>query len=71
MHSPKQVFMTKRHVIKKASEADFLVETSIAPDSVGYSRWRAVGYADGAAHTDFGMSRLEVGGSFELPPTSR
>jgi len=55
--------MTKRHVIKKASEADFQVETGIAPGSTGYSRWRAVGYNDGAAHTDFGMSRLEIGGS--------
>ena len=54
--------MTKRHVIKKASEAEFQVETGVAPDSSGYSRWRAVGYDDGAAHTDFGRSRLAPGG---------
>jgi quercetin dioxygenase-like cupin family protein len=54
--------MTKRHVIKKASEAEFQVETGIAPESAGYSRWRAVGYEDGAAHTDFGRSRLAPGG---------
>lgn len=55
--------MTKRHVIKKAAQADFRVELGIAPDSSGYSRWRAVGYDDGAAHTDFGLSRLAPGGA--------
>ena len=31
------------------------------PDATGLGRWRAVGYDDGASHTDFGISRLEAG----------
>lgn len=54
--------MTKRYVVRTAEQADYRDPGALAPDSSGYTRWCAVGFDDGAAHTDFGMSRLEGGG---------
>lgn len=54
--------MTKRYVVRTAEEADYRAPGALAPEAQGYSRWCAVGFDDGAAHTDFGMSRLEPGG---------
>lgn len=54
--------MTTRYVVRPSAEADYRDPGPLAPDSTGYSRWCAVGYADGAVHTDFGLSRLEPGG---------
>jgi quercetin dioxygenase-like cupin family protein len=54
--------MPARHVVSRASAANYAPPGDLAPDAVGLSRWRAVGYDDGASHTDFGVSRLEAGG---------
>lgn len=51
-----------RFVVRKAAEADYRDPGPLAPGAVGLTRWRGVGEADGAAHTDFGISRLEPGG---------
>lgn len=51
-----------RFVVRRASEADYRGPGPLAPGAVGLTRWRAVGEDDGAAHTDFGISRLEPGG---------
>lgn len=51
-----------RFVVRRAAEADYAAPGPIAPDAVGASRWRGVGEDDGAAHTDFGITRLEPGG---------
>lgn len=51
-----------RFVVRRSSEADYRDPGPLAPDAVGLTRWRAVGEDDGAAHTDFGLSRLEPGG---------
>ena len=52
-----------RFVVRRAAEADYRDPGPLAPGAVGLSRWRGVGEDDGAAHTDFGISRLEPGGS--------
>ena len=54
--------MSARYVVRRTEEADYRDPGPLAPGSSGYSRWSAVGYEDGAVHTDFGMSRLEPGG---------
>jgi len=54
--------MHTRFVIRRAEEADYRDPGPIAPDSSGFTRWCAVGYDDGAVHTDFGMSRLAPDG---------
>ncbi|MGZ8804025.1 MAG: cupin domain-containing protein, partial [Microbacterium sp.] len=54
--------MSARHVVRRASAAQYAPPGDLAPDAVGLSRWRAVGYDDGASHTDFGISRLDAGG---------
>lgn len=54
--------MSTRFVVRTADEADYREPGPLAPDASGFTRWSAVGYADGAVHTDFGMSRLEPGG---------
>ncbi|WP_169079511.1 cupin domain-containing protein [Microcella alkalica] len=54
--------MSTRFVVRTAEEADYRDPGALAPDSSGYTRWCAVGYDDGAVHTDFGLSRLEPGG---------
>ena len=55
--------MTDRYVVRTVADADYRDPGALAPDSSGYARWSAVGFGDGAAHTDFGMSRLEPGGA--------
>ncbi|WP_193509512.1 cupin domain-containing protein [Cryobacterium sp. BB736] len=52
-----------RFVVRRADEAQYLSPGPLAPEAVGMTRWRAVGEQDGAAHTDFGLTRLEPGGS--------
>jgi Uncharacterized conserved protein, contains double-stranded beta-helix domain len=52
-----------RFVVRRRSEAEFLDPGPLAPGAVGMTRWRGVGEDDGAAHTDFGITRLEPGGS--------
>ena len=54
--------MPARHVVRRRSEARYASPGALAPDALGLSRWRAVGFDDGASHTDFGISRLEAGG---------
>jgi quercetin dioxygenase-like cupin family protein len=52
-----------RFVVRRGDEAEYLPPGPLAPGAVGMTRWRAVGEEDGAAHTDFGITRLEPGGS--------
>jgi quercetin dioxygenase-like cupin family protein len=52
-----------RFVVRRADEAQYVSPGPLAPGAVGMTRWRAVGEQDGAAHTDFGLTRLEPGGS--------
>jgi quercetin dioxygenase-like cupin family protein len=54
--------MAVRHVVRRAQDARYEPPGELAPGSSGVTRWRAVGYDDGSAHTDFGISRLEPGG---------
>jgi quercetin dioxygenase-like cupin family protein len=54
--------MTARHVVRRGSDAHYAPPGALAPDAAGLTRWRAVGFEDGASHTDFGISRLEAGG---------
>lgn len=51
-----------RFVVRRAADADYRDPGPLAPGSVGLTRWRGVGEEDGAAHTDFGITRLEPGG---------
>ncbi|GAA2008356.1 cupin domain-containing protein [Microbacterium ulmi] len=51
-----------RFVVRRRDEADYLDPGPLAPGAQGLTRWRAVGEADGAAHTDFGITRLAPGG---------
>lgn len=51
-----------RFVVRRAADADYRDPGPLAPGAVGLTRWRGVGEADGAAHTDFGITRLEPGG---------
>jgi quercetin dioxygenase-like cupin family protein len=55
--------MSARFVVRRAEEAEYLPPGDLAPGASGLTRWCAVGYDDGAAHTDFGLSRLEPGGA--------
>lgn len=52
-----------RFVIRRAAEAQYESPGPLLPESQGMTRWRAVGEADGAAHTDFGITRMAPGGS--------
>ena len=52
-----------RFVVRRAAEAQYEDPGHLAPGAVGMTRWRGVGEADGAAHTDFGITRLAAGGS--------
>ncbi len=54
--------MTNRFVVRRAAEAEYLEPGALAPGSHGLTRWRGVGYDDGAVHSDFGVSRLAAGG---------
>ncbi len=52
-----------RFVVRRRDEAEFRDPGLLAPGAQGLLRWRCVGEADGAAHTDFGVNRLAPGGS--------
>ncbi|HWL02022.1 MAG TPA: cupin domain-containing protein [Microbacteriaceae bacterium] len=51
------------HVIRRGADAEYLPPGPLIPGAIGITRWRAVGEADGAAHTEFGITRIEAGGS--------
>lgn len=51
-----------RFIVRRAAEAEYVDAGPLAPGSVGMTRWRGVGEDDGAAHTDFGITRLAAGG---------
>lgn len=51
-----------RFVVRRASEAVYADPGALAPGAVGMTRWRGVGEDDGAAHTDFGITRIAPGG---------
>lgn len=51
-----------RFVVRRAQDAHYADPGGLAPGAVGLTRWRGVGEADGAAHTDFGVTRLAPGG---------
>lgn len=46
-------------VVRRAAEAEYLSPGSLIPGAVGITRWRCVGESDGAAHSDFGILRIE------------
>ncbi|RXZ51693.1 cupin domain-containing protein [Agromyces binzhouensis] len=54
--------MSARFVVRRSDESVFEEPGELAPGSDGLARWCAVGYDDGSAHTDFGISRLAEGG---------
>ncbi len=51
-----------RFVVRRRRDADYVAPGSLAPGAEGVERWRGVGEADGAAHTDFGITRIQPGG---------
>lgn len=51
-----------RFVVRRAADAEYVSPGPLAPGAEHLTRWRAVGEDDGAAHTDFGISRMEPGG---------
>ncbi|WP_202980463.1 cupin domain-containing protein [Microbacterium caowuchunii] len=55
--------MTARYVVRRADDAEFSSTDGIAPGATGFGRWRAVGVEDGSSHTDFGITRLQPGGT--------
>lgn len=52
-----------RFVVRRGDEAQYLPPGPLFPGAQGITRWRAVGEDDGSAHTEFGITRLEPGGS--------
>jgi len=52
-----------RFVVRRSGEAQYLPPGALMPGATGITRWRAVGEEDGSAHTEFGITRLEPGGS--------
>jgi quercetin dioxygenase-like cupin family protein len=54
-----------RYVVRRAAEAAYVDPGPVAPGAVGVTRWQGVGEDDGAAHTDFGITRLAPGGSID------
>ena len=54
--------MSARFIVSRADEAQYGPVGALAPGAIGLSRWNPVGEAEGAAHTDFGISRLEPAG---------
>ena len=55
--------MSARFVVSRGDEARYAPIGKLAPAAEGLTRWSPVGETVGAAHTDFGISRLEPGGS--------
>lgn len=51
-----------RFVVRRRDEAEYAEIGRLAPGAEGLTRWRGVGEDDGAAHTDFGITRIEQGG---------
>ena len=51
------------YVVRRGAEAAYLPPGPLVPGAEGMTRWRAVSEADGAAHTEFGVTRLEAGGA--------
>jgi len=51
-----------RFTVRRAADAHYEPPGALAPGAEGLSRWRGVGEDDGAAHTDFGITRIEPGG---------
>jgi len=51
-----------RFVVRRAADAEYVDPGALAPGATGVTRWRGVGEEDGAAHTDFGITRLAPGG---------
>ena len=51
-----------RFTVRRGADAEYLPPGPLAPGAEGLTRWRGVGEDDGAAHTDFGISRMEPGG---------
>jgi len=52
-----------KFVVRRGDEAVYSSPGALAPGAEGLTRWCAVGEADGSTHTDFGINRLEPGGS--------
>jgi len=55
--------VTARHVVRRAAQAEFFAPSGWASAATAYSRWDAVGEADGAVHTGFGVCDLAPDGS--------
>jgi len=51
-----------RYVVRRSADARYADPGALAPGGEGITRWRGVGEDDGAAHTDFGITRLAAGG---------
>lgn len=51
-----------RFAVRRQADAGFGSPGPLAPESVGMTRWAAVGEADGTAHTDFAITKLSPGG---------
>jgi quercetin dioxygenase-like cupin family protein len=51
-----------RYVVRRATDAVYTDAGALTPGASGVTRWRAVGEDDGAAHTDFGITRIQPGG---------
>jgi quercetin dioxygenase-like cupin family protein len=54
--------MGERFIVSRGDKAHYTPVGALAPGAHGLSRWNPVSEAAGAAHTDFGISRLEPGG---------
>jgi quercetin dioxygenase-like cupin family protein len=54
--------VSARYTVRRAKDAVYTSPGPLAPDATGATRWRGVGYEDGAVHSDFGISVLEPGG---------
>jgi quercetin dioxygenase-like cupin family protein len=51
------------HLVRKASEAEFVVPAAYAPISSGFRRWSIVNRETGSVHQDFSICELEPGGA--------
>lgn len=49
-------------VVRRAADAEYRAPGPLIPGAVGITRWRCVGEDDGAAHSDFGVLRIEPDG---------